>query len=226
MPGSMANTDTAEDKEDYSPYIAQMSIFRPVRMYTLTSLLAHPVKWIQGRHTKTHAIQGLSAVDIDAHGALLPSIKDEEDVAFRNVVKACSFKTTDVQTDALDESIKQLVKFMPVIPSNHERRPRGVWDPYPAITIYTSNREELDAWLANVSLPTMYSVPLLTLPLPHSWLPCSFVNQTCMSKSPPSAPSPATNSKTAFSVPLQPTELSGTRSRIPSNHSTLERNSS
>lgn len=168
IPGSLANADTAEDKEDYSPYIAQISILRPVRMDTLTSFLALPVKWIQGRHTKTHAIKGLSAVDIDAHGALLPSIKDEEDVGFCNVVRSCSFKTTDVRTEALNGSIKQLVKFMPVIPKDHERLPRGVWDPYPAITIYTNNREEMDAWLVNVSLSTAYSVPLLTSPLPHS----------------------------------------------------------
>lgn len=158
-PGSISdhnNTATGE-KDDYTPYNAELTIFQPVRMDTLASLLDNPVKWVDGRHSKVHPIKGISSVDIEAQGRLLAPADGKEDFTFRNLIKACSFKMTDVQQEKMDESIKQLAKFVPAFPRDHAARRRGVWEPYPAITMYTNSQEELNAWLANVSAaPSCY----------------------------------------------------------------------
>lgn len=153
-PGSISdhNITATPDKEDYTPYNAQLTIFRPLPMSTLASLLEYPVKWVDGRHTKIHAIKGISSVDIEEQGALLAPADGKDDFTFRNLIKSCSFRMIDMQQEKMDESVKQLAKFVPVIPRDHATRRRGVWEPYPTITIYTSSQEELDAWLANVSL--------------------------------------------------------------------------
>lgn len=84
-PGVMNQSDTTEIKEDYTPYNAQMTVFRPVRMDTLMSLLAYPVKWLEKRRTMTQAINGISGIAINTNGALLPPLK-RKDVEFRNLV--------------------------------------------------------------------------------------------------------------------------------------------
>lgn len=155
IPGRVRDIDppTPDGKEDYDPYSALMTIFRPTRMDTLTSLLERPVQWIDidGTHKKTHVITGIDMVDVEELGALLAPADGKEDFTFRNVVKTCGFRTMDMRQESKDETIKQLAKFVPVLAKDHTADRRGDWQPYPAITIYTGGHEDMAAWLANVS---------------------------------------------------------------------------
>lgn len=139
---------TSDGKEDYGPNTAHMTIFRPARMDTLASLLERPVQWIACIYEKTHVITGTSWVVVEEEGALLAPADGKEDFTFRNVVKICQFKTTEMRQEFRDETIKQLAKFVPVLPKDHTADRE--WEMYPAITIHTGGHEELDAWLTNV----------------------------------------------------------------------------
>lgn len=94
--------------EDYGPYMSQIAIFRPIRIDTLASLMEYPVKWVDGRHTKTHAIKGVTSVTIDAQGALLPPADGKEEFAFRNLSKSCGFTTTGMAQERMESRSSNL----------------------------------------------------------------------------------------------------------------------
>ncbi|KAJ9095217.1 hypothetical protein QFC20_006694 [Naganishia adeliensis] len=149
-----ARTDWGQrttDKEDYTFFQAQLSLTHPVRMDTLTSLIAYPVKWVFGE-SKYSLIKGVTSIDLKGNGALLATGSTEDETAFRNLVPRCMISTSNLTRHRnLEDSIPQLARFVPVVPKDAQGiLLRTFVEPYLSVTIDASSGAEVDTWLANL----------------------------------------------------------------------------
>lgn len=116
-----------------------------MRMDTLTSLLAYPVKWVFGE-SKYSLIKGVTSINLKGNSALLATGSTEDEIALRNLVPRCMMSTSNLTRHRnLEDSIPQLARFVPVVPKDAQCiLLRTFVDPYSSITIDASSGAEVD----------------------------------------------------------------------------------
>jgi hypothetical protein len=147
---------------------AHLTIFRAVRMDTLASLLKFPVEWESKLYPSIiHPITGIDQMDFEGDGALVGVLAVDGGYLFRNLTFNFEVRMEGLtRLDGFAETVRQLVHFVPVLPKDCPQKLHRTG--YPTMSIRESGEEELDTWLANVSVTHhLWSFSNLSLSGPH-----------------------------------------------------------
>lgn len=130
------------------PSEAQLYVYYPISMDTLSSLFQYPTKW--ARKTEIHLIETLSSIEVGENGALVErKLKAKPaDLLLRNWSDACRIDIRQCnRIDTIEETIQQLLRFGPKLLSTAENTEDVI---PPCFTFFVKSGPSLDAYLRMV----------------------------------------------------------------------------